>query len=927
MSRKIIGITVGTQLPKPNFKQTDPTKGDYIKNKPDFDGLKTKVEQIEVRVDTMQENAYDDTELRGIVSENVAKIDTLNELVGNTKVETQIGGAIATLESEIDSMMADLNAAIDEKSDSTHNHDSKYDEKGSAAGALTSANEYTDTVAGELSDGFSNVIYQMYGDDLTEEAAPTIREIAIDVANEKADSVHDHDDRYYTETEINNKFDTIQLDIDSKVDAVDGMGLSTNDYTDADKERLANAATIDDVNTKYTKPETGIPESDLSVDVQNSLALANTAIQDISGKLNKDAQAADSAKLNGEPAEYYLDYNNFSNTPTIPSYNTEISDLNIAIGDVDTGVQDNKAAIEKIQKDYLTSTDKTQLEDDIKKVSSTAAANESAIKVLNGEGDGSIKQSINNAFNEFAANVTNDDVVNTYKELIDYAAEHSSDFAELVGKVKQHVEDTDNPHGVNKEQIGLENVDNTSDADKPISDATKEALDLKADATDLDLHVINMDNPHSVNKEQIGLENVDNTADLDKPISNAMQEALDNKADAEHEHNDLYYTKDEILDSITVEDIDKICELQQGSGDGSGDDSILIIGATEEWVRQNYQPKGDYALRSDIPTVPTKVSAFTNDAGYLNHQDVSGLLNEIEDNSKLLIVTIDDERKPSHSAEEIIVAYNDGKQPVLSIGTDILTHWHPNIGTSDNTYIKFAGFLHETNENLENMLNSEQMICVVKTRDQKVDVFIEPLEGEMNAVRYVEQTLTEVQKKQVLKNVGAASHESGILYIEGNSTTAGTWTGSHDEITSYFDGLTIAYKVNIAGVSGGTTLNINGLGAVAVNRNASTTVTTTYPVGSVVIMTYSGGKWLTADYDANTKNTAGTSNKASTKMYLVGATSQTSSGTTTYTNKNVYIGTDNCLYSSGSKVYTANDLADITNSVLAALPTWTGGSY
>ena len=44
MSRKIIGITVGTQLPKPNFKQTDPTKGDYIKNKPDFEGLKNKVD-------------------------------------------------------------------------------------------------------------------------------------------------------------------------------------------------------------------------------------------------------------------------------------------------------------------------------------------------------------------------------------------------------------------------------------------------------------------------------------------------------------------------------------------------------------------------------------------------------------------------------------------------------------------------------------------------------------------------------------------------------------------------------------------------------------------------------------------------------------------------------------------------------------------
>lgn len=43
MSRKIIGITVGTPLPKPNFNQDDPTKGDYIKNRPDFEGLQAEV--------------------------------------------------------------------------------------------------------------------------------------------------------------------------------------------------------------------------------------------------------------------------------------------------------------------------------------------------------------------------------------------------------------------------------------------------------------------------------------------------------------------------------------------------------------------------------------------------------------------------------------------------------------------------------------------------------------------------------------------------------------------------------------------------------------------------------------------------------------------------------------------------------------------
>ena len=153
--------------------------------------------------------------------------------------------------------------------------------------------------------------------------------------------------------------------------------------------------------------------------------------------------------------------------------------------------------------------------------------------------------------------------------------------------------------------------------------------------------------------------------------------------------------------------------------------------------------------------------------------------------------------------------------------------------------------------------------------------------------------------------------DRGVIYVEGNSTTAGVWTGTHADINEYFDGLTVAYKTNVAGASA-TTLNINGLGAVPVNRNASTAVSTSYPVGSVVILTYSAGAWLTADYDANTKNTAGTSNKADTKMYLVGATSQTSSGTTTYTNTNVYIGTDNCLYSGGKKVVDAGSVITVT---------------
>lgn len=42
-------------------------------------------------------------------------------------------------------------------------------------------------------------------------------------------------------------------------------------------------------------------------------------------------------------------------------------------------------------------------------------------------------------------------------------------------------------------------------------------------------HIISTSNPHSVTKLQVGLENCDNTTDLNKPVSNAMQTALNSK--------------------------------------------------------------------------------------------------------------------------------------------------------------------------------------------------------------------------------------------------------------------------------------------------------------------------------------------------------------------------------------------------------------
>lgn len=69
--------------------------------------------------------------------------------------------------------------------------------------------------------------------------------------------------------------------------------------------------------------------------------------------------------------------------------------------------------------------------------------NTDAIATLNGNDavEGSVDKKIKDAINEFSQRVTDNNVVDTFKELIDYAAENGSDFSELVGKVDKNTKD------------------------------------------------------------------------------------------------------------------------------------------------------------------------------------------------------------------------------------------------------------------------------------------------------------------------------------------------------------------------------------------------------------------------------------------------------------------------------------------------------
>ena len=83
-----------------------------------------------------------------------------------------------------------------------------------------------------------------------------------------------------------------------------------------------------------------------------------------------------------------------------------------------------------------------------------------------------------------------------------------------------------------KSSVGLGSVDNTSDLAKPVSTATQNALNAKANTASPTF----TGTVSGITKSMVGLGSVDNTSDAAKPISSATQTALNGKANASHTH-------------------------------------------------------------------------------------------------------------------------------------------------------------------------------------------------------------------------------------------------------------------------------------------------------------------------------------------------------------------------------------------------------
>lgn len=184
-------------------------------------------------------------------------------------------------------------------------------------------------------------------------------------------------------------------------------------------------------------------------------------------------------------------------------------------------------------------------------------ANADAIDVLNGTGAGSVDKKVADAINKFATDVSDDNVVNSYKELIDWVAQHGPEAAEMADAITALQNILDGIGGEGEKATVVAYVTDAIEALKIGDYAKASALtELAGKVTTLEGKA----HEHA------------NKAELDK-IATGDKAKWDGAADKAHEHENKT-----VLDGISAEKVadwdskadgdheHDITELNQASG-------------------------------------------------------------------------------------------------------------------------------------------------------------------------------------------------------------------------------------------------------------------------------------------------------------------------------------------------------------------------
>ena len=172
-----------------------------------------------------------------------------------------------------------------------------------------------------------------------------------------------------------------------------------------------------------------------------------------------------------------------------------------------------------------------------------------------------------------------------------------------------------------------------SSSDKTKLDGLKDQSDIISDIdavqTNLETHINNKSNPHEVTKDQVGLGNVDNTSDANKPISNATQTALNGKFSAT-DGNALKQTIEDMPNLVVTEgsvshknNNISLSLRQQDLKDPVNTDSILLT----------FNPATDSTAGIILPSDKSKIDKIITNGNGTKYLSDNGTYKEVQGGS------------------------------------------------------------------------------------------------------------------------------------------------------------------------------------------------------------------------------------------------------------------------------------------------------
>jgi len=337
--------------------------------------------------------------------------------------------------------------------------------------------------------------------------------------------------------------------------------------------------------------------------------------------------------------------------------------------------------------------------------------------------------------------------------------------------------------GISKAMVGLGNVDNTSDANKPISTATQTALDLKAPLA----------NPTftgtvgGISKAMVGLSNVDNTSDANKPISTATQSALDLKASlvyVDGQINSLVNGAPTLLNTLN--------EIAAALGDDPNFAASLTTALSQ---KQNIIQDGDLTiaktanLSSTLNTLQTDVSSLQT--------SLTGKQDTIVDNSLAISHVANLQSSLTSLASDITSNTNTLNSVSSSVSTNttaiasLETNKQDTIGAND-LLISYVDGLQTALDAKQNTIGANDLqISYVSGLQTALDAKQDTIGANDLQISYVTGLQTALDAKQ--DTIGA--NDLQISYVSGLQTALDAkqnTIGTNDLQISYVSGLQTA---------------------------------------------------------------------------------------------------------------------------------------